>query len=410
MKKLVKVLAVLVLAGLLLVGGIGIINQKFLPDHLYLYTGDQFEYRDGLLTLKVPSKNLTPASTQPGGSYNAKLYLFNLIPLKSVRVDTVDQIRLIPGGMTFGVKMFTSGVVVVALGDVYTAGGRICPARNAGLELGDIITEVDGHAVTGNEDLAAIVMQSDGRTLRVSFIRDGMKLVTNLTPANARDGTGFKAGMYVRDSTAGIGTVTYINEQTGIMAGLGHAVTDSDTGVIMPVGSGELVPVEVTGIVKGQVGMPGELKGNFGMKTPIASLDYNCETGIFGHINYSFYDGEALPVAFKQDVKLGKALLLCTLDDGGPRYYEIQIESANLSEGTLTKNMVIRITDPDLLARTGGIVQGMSGSPIIQNGQFVGALTHVFVNDPTKGYGVFIENMLFNEKYAVAEWNNREAA
>lgn len=401
-KRVIKAVSVILVFCLLAYGGLRILDDSYLPDSIYLYEGEEFEYSNGLLTLKTDSKKLSEVSTKPGGSYNAQLYLFDLIPLKTVRVSTIERIYLIPGGMPFGIKMFTAGVIVVGMGDIYTTGGKVCPAKDSGLELGDVVVSVDGKAVTGNDDLASIVSQSEGRVLLIVYTRDGVKSTTKLTPANARDGTGFKAGMWVRDSSAGIGTITYINPASNMMAGLGHGVTDSDTGVVLPVKNGELVPVTLTGIVKGQVGKPGELKGEFGVKTPIAALDYNCDAGVFGTVSHIFYDAEPLPVAFKQDIKVGKALLLCTIDDEGPRYYEVKIESTNLSDGTPTKNLVVKITDPELLAKTGGIVQGMSGSTIVQNGRIIGALTHVFVNDPTRGYGIFIENMLYYEKYAAS--------
>jgi len=389
-----------------LFGGFNLLEDNWLPDNIRIVAGETFSYGNGLLTLKTKGVDLTEASMIQGSSYNATLYLFDLIPLKTVRVQTSERLYLIPGGTPFGIKMFTEGVVVVGLGDVYTAGGKVCPGRDAGLQLGDIILSIDGRNVSGNDDVASIVMKSEGQPLKIRYVRSGVERTTRLTPANARDGTGFKAGIWVRDSSAGIGTLTYINLETGMVAGLGHGVTDTDTGIILPVRSGELVPVEITAIEKGQVGAPGELKGSFGIKTPIATLSLNCEAGVFGSIRYPFYgDVEPLPVAFKQDVLIGKALVLCTIDDQGPKYYDITIESANLSDSNQTKNLVVRITDEELLARTGGIVQGMSGSPIVQNGRIIGALTHVFVNDPTKGYGIFIENMLTNEQAAVRAGN-----
>jgi stage IV sporulation protein B len=411
MKKWIKKTAVLALLATLLWSGVSVAGEGYLPANIYLYEGEEFSYGQGLLTLRTRKTELTEVSTRPGGSYNATLYLFDLIPLKAVRVSTMKRMYLIPGGMAFGVKMFTSGVIVVGMGDIYTAGGKVCPAREAGLELGDVIITIDGRTVEGNDGLASIVHQSGGRALSVVYTRDGERRSTKLTPANSRDGTGFKAGMWVRDSTAGIGTVTYINEETGMMAGLGHGVRDSDTGIEMPVKSGELVPVDITGVVKGQVGAPGELRsGDFGRNSPIATLEYNCESGVFGRVVREFYSADPLPVAFKQDVKVGGALLLCTVDGEGPKYYEIEIESANLSDASPTQNLVVRITDPELLDKTGGIVQGMSGSTIVQNGRIIGALTHVFVHDPTKGYGIFIENMLYNEKYAASLKTNAKVA
>ena len=198
----------------------------------------------------------------------------------------------------------------------------------------------------------------------------------------------------MRDSTAGIGTVTFYNPTNSAFAGLGHGICDIDTAEIMPLGSGDIVPVTISGVVKGEKGKAGELRGYFSSDVPVGSLEANVEAGVYGTLNSAPVNREALKVAMKQEVKTGPAKVLTTIDGGEPRYYDIQIESVNYKNHAMSKNLVICVTDPDLLAKTGGIVQGMSGSPIIQDGMLVGAVTHVFVNDPTKGYGIFAENMM----------------
>ncbi len=406
---MIKVLRTLLI--LLVIGALGYacfvaIDDMYLPDRVFLEEGGSFVYGQGLLTVRADEKILTEASTKPGGSYNGKLYLFDAVPIKTVRVITVDETYLIPGGMTFGVKMFTSGVIVVGMGDIYTAGGSVCPAKDAGLELGDIIESIDGVKVESNENLASLISSGGGQAVNVIYRRAGVRWTTKLTPANAKDGTGYKAGLWVRDSSAGIGTVTYLNPETEMMAGLGHGVTDADTGTVLPVGSGEVVTVTVTGVTKGQIGYPGELKGTFDTRAPFATLLYNCEAGIFAELNREVTAADPIQIGLKQEVRTGPAFVLCTVDKAGPKYYEIEIESVNLSDASPTKNLVVKITDKELLGKTGGIVQGMSGSPIIQNGKIIGAMTHVFVNDPTKGYGIFIENMLYYEKLAANLKNN----
>ncbi|MEG0832484.1 MAG: SpoIVB peptidase [Oscillospiraceae bacterium] len=376
-----------------------LVDENCLPDKIYMRENEKFCFAQGLLTIKAEKKELTEVSTSAGGSYNATLWLLDMIPLKTVRVSTIGEMRVIPGGMPFGIKMFTRGVVVVGFGEIYTAAGAQCPARDAGLELGDIIITVGGKNVSGNDDLYSVVSASKGRTLEILYRRGGVEKKAFLNPLMARDNSGYKAGMWVRDSTAGIGTVTYINERTHVVAGLGHGVTDVDTGVIMPVDSGELVSVQISGAVKGQAGAPGELSGMFVVNRPIATLERNCETGVYGKLLMNFYSGDALLVGLKQEIHEGPAFVLVTVDGNGPRYYDANIERINISDGAPTKNLVIKITDDALIQRTGGIVQGMSGSPIIQNGKIIGAITHVFVNEPTKGYGIFIENMLANEQY-----------
>ncbi|MEG0750953.1 MAG: SpoIVB peptidase [Oscillospiraceae bacterium] len=392
--RIVSVIAVFVFAIFVAYAAAG---ELFLPDRVCVATGDEFAFGRGLLTIKTKSGTYAEVAAGKIGSYNATLYLFDLLPLKTVRVSRGEKVYLVPGGMTFGVKMFTAGVVVVGLADVRGASGSSCPAREAGIELGDVVLSVDDTKIKGNDDLCAIVEASDGRSLKVEFTRDDVRKTVYLNPICAKNGTGYKAGMWVRDSSAGVGTITYINEKSGVVAGLGHGVTDSDTGVVMPLASGEIVPVTITGVTRGQAGAAGELKGMFEQSNPYATLEYNCASGVYGAVTRPFYVGGALPVAYKQDIEVGPARVLCTVDGGPPAYYEATIDSINLSDAHPSKNIVIRITDEKLIEKTGGIVQGMSGSPIIQNGCVVGAITHVFVNDPTKGYGVFIENMLANE-------------
>ncbi len=206
--------------------------------------------------------------------------------------------------------------------------------------------------------------------------------------------------MWIRDSSAGIGTLTLYQPTTDVVAGLGHAICDVDTGEILPISSGDLVWANITGVIKGQSGAPGELIGEFTNKH-IGKVMINCEAGIYGIADKAPINAKSYPVAMRQEVRDGKATILCTVNGTEPKEYEIMIEKVNLSDSGTTKNMVIRVTDPELLEVTGGIVQGMSGSPILQDGKLVGAITHVFVNQPTRGYGIFAENMMdFAKKLA----------
>ncbi|MEG0913880.1 MAG: SpoIVB peptidase [Oscillospiraceae bacterium] len=411
MTRVMKTVLTVVLIMSVLACGFFYFRKNYLPDIICVREKENFSFGQGLLTVKADGKKLAAASTSAGTSRNGTLYLFDMIPLKTVRIQTVDDKRLIPCGICFGIKMFTAGVVVVGTSDIYTLGGSVNPAAQAGIEAGDIILTIDGAFVSSNEDIMAIVSSSEGRTLSIQYVRDGASKSTKLTPANAKNGNGFKAGMWVRDSSAGIGTVTYYNESSEIIAGLGHGVTDSDTGLVLPVSSGELVRVSITGVEKGKTGSPGELKGIFDSSKPFANLLFNSECGIFAkRTDDSFGLGASMPVALKQEIRMGSCKVLCAANGDEPAYYDAQIESINLSDENPSKNMIVRITDEKLIKITGGIVQGMSGSPIVQNGKIIGALTHVFVNEPTKGYGIFIENMLYNEQYALLRKNNADAA
>lgn len=398
MKRFIKTVITLTFAFSALFGGYSYIDEHYLPDTVSVFEGEEFSCAQGLLTARAKRGETTPASAGENNEYTATLRLFDMIPLKTATVNVVERVSLEPGGTPFGVKLFTEGVVVIGFGDVATAHGSVCPAREAGIEKGDIVITVDGKRVTGNADLSSIVASSEGGRLEITLTRDGEKRTIYVSPANAKDGSGFKIGMWVRDSSAGIGTLTYYNPETDTVAGLGHGVTDADAEIVLPVQKGELVAVTVTGVDKGQVGAPGELKGSFHNERPFASLCYNCPSGVFGRVTAERESPTLLPIALKQEIVRGEAQILCTVEGDEPKYYSAEILSVNLSEKALTQNIVLKVTDRELLEKTGGIVQGMSGSPIIQNGRIVGAVTHVFVNDPTRGYGIFIENMLYCER------------
>ncbi|MBQ8959747.1 MAG: SpoIVB peptidase [Ruminococcus sp.] len=330
-----------------------------------------------------------PASGQ------ATLALFGAIPVKNVEIHRAQAPVLTAGGEPFGIKLLMEGVMVTGLGDVEPPGGSgSCPAAEAGVEVGDVIKRAGGLPVSSNAELQRIISSSGGREVSLEIDRGGAQLTASLRPVMS--GEGWRGGMWVRDSIAGIGTVTFIDRSTGAFAGLGHPICDSDTGGLVPLQSGEAVPVEITEAQKGERGLPGELRGKFGSSGPMGVLTENCHSGIYGTLTKASSEGltgEEYKLAYRQEVTKGEAFIRTTVSGTEPRLYSAQIESVDYSDSASPKNMVIRITDRELLEATGGIVQGMSGSPIIQNGKLVGAVTHVFVADPTRGYGIFAETM-----------------
>lgn len=329
-----------------------------------------------------------------GASQTVTVRLFGIIPVTQTHVSVTDRKYVSAGGMLFGIKLFTEGVMVVDTGSVETEAGTVSPAADAGIQKGDIILSVDGQSVSSNESLAAVLAE-DSAPVSISFRREEKLCRTILTPAKSKIDGSYKGGLWVRDSTAGLGTITYYDAKTGAFAGLGHGISDSDTGQLMPLSDGQICRVRLNGIIKGQSGAPGELSGSFASNEVYGSLYKNGETGVFGELHSDFLTPqEAIPVLNKQEVKTGDAIIRCTLDDGGIKEYKIRIDKIDLNEQAITKNLVLTVTDPELLEKTGGIVQGMSGSPILQDGKLVGAVTHVFVSNPTKGYGIFAENML----------------
>ena len=229
--------------------------------------------------------------------------------------------------------------------------------------------------------------------MSVSLKRQSKPMKITIKPAYSLAESSYKAGMWVRDSSAGIGTITFYDPQTGMFGGLGHPVCDVDTGEIIPLHSGQVVAVNINGVNKGKSGQPGELIGSFVSNFSIGSILVNNQSGLFGELDYPPNQSSPIPLGYRQDIQEGHATILTTVKGSAPKEYDIEIEKVDLNGSENSKNMVIKITDSELLAKTGGIVQGMSGSPIIQNGKLIGAVTHVFVNDPTKGYGVFADTM-----------------
>ncbi len=299
---------------------------------------------------------------------------------------------LIAGGIPFGVKLHTDGVLVVNVCDVRcgTAGKR--PAMDAGLKKGDMIISINGEKIQSGAQVCRICGESDGKPLKITVMRAGKVKTLTVTPEKNSEGE-YKLGMWIKDSAAGIGTVTFIDPKTLIFGGLGHGICEASSGELLPISYGSVENVILSGINTGKAGAPGELKGYFtGDKT--GKLIKNTMSGIYGafgampqEVKDSLY-----PVGSKSDIHEGKAYILCTVDDGGRKSYEIEISAIN--QGAQSKNFTVTVTDEALISATGGIVQGMSGSPIIQDGKLVGAVTHVLIGDPRSGYGIFIENML----------------
>ncbi len=317
-------------------------------------------------------------------------------PMRAVSSDFKD-VKLYVGGMPFGVKFMTEGVVVTGFADIKTNSGKVCPASEAGLRQNDILLKADGETLADAATLSDIAEKSNGKPIELVFKRDSKEQSTTLTPAYSTEEGKYKTGMFVRDSGAGIGTVTYIMPNTLSFGGLGHGICDGDTGKLLPIGRGSVVGVTINGVKKGISGTPGEVHGYFSSgKT--GTLLKNTECGVFGafaSLPDTLKSAQPVAIGTRNTLKAGKAYILSTLDGTAPVKYEIEISDIRVNS-TSNKCFTVKVTDPALLEKSGGIVQGMSGSPIIQNGKLVGAVTHVLINDPTTGYGIFIENMLAN--------------
>lgn len=364
-----------------------------LPDSFYVSTGSPLKLST---KFSIEAEKNGAAAAFAGeispAVETANLRLFGVIPVKNVELHTVETPILVPGGNPFGIKLLMDGVMVVGTGEVKTSEGMTCPAAECGIETGNVILSLKGKKILSNNDIAEIVSVSKGKPMEIVYSDGYEEKVSFITPAYSLPDCCYKAGLWVRDSTAGIGTVTFYEPETGRFGGLGHPVCDTDTGEMIPISSGEAAEVEITGVIKGTAGEPGELRGRFSSHKTSGIISANNKYGIFGELFSGIPEAQAIPMALKQEVKTGKAHIITTIDNSGPQEFEIEIEKVDCCN-TGTKNMTIKVTDQSLIEKTGGIVQGMSGSPIIQDGKLVGAVTHVFVSDSQKGYGIFAENM-----------------
>lgn len=329
-------------------------------------------------------------------SYRAELRLFGIIPFKTVQIEVIDESMVYPAGLPIGIYVKTPGVLVIGTGDfIDEQGNPAMPAEHV-LRVGDYILTVNGTPVTGKSDFVSRVAQSGGEVLVMTIERGGEQFDVAVRPVRDQDRE-YKIGIWIKDSAQGIGTLTYVDAD-GEFGALGHGVSDSDIGVMLELGEGALYRTDIIGITKGKRGVPGELTGiiRYTDSNCLGSVTENSASGIHGEVNRKLMEqiaADPVEIGLKQEVSIGPAQIYCNID-GEARYYDIEIVDLDYDSQNINKGITIQVTDRRLIALTGGIVQGMSGSPIIQNGRLVGAVTHVLVNDATRGYGIFIEEML----------------
>ena len=333
------------------------------------------------------------------GNINIQLKLLGFIPVKNYKVQVVERPELIPGGNSIGVSLNTKGVLIVAVTDLIDSNGqKQSPAREAGLKVGDSILEINQVKISDANHLVKILNENEFDEVNLLIKRNKAEFNVKLKPIKSIQDNTFRLGVWVRDKTSGIGTLTYYNKENNKFGALGHGIIDKDTGKLMPVEKGKIMNSKISKIQEGKKGIPGEIRGAFyEAKDVIGDIERNTDYGIFGSIDSEYLEDlltKSIPIAFKEEVVEGKAKILTTIDENKIEEFDIEILKVQSQLKPDQKSMIVKITDKKLLDKTGGIVQGMSGSPIIQNEKLIGAITHVFVNDPTKGYGVYIEWML----------------
>lgn len=332
------------------------------------------------------------------GQAEMEVKMLGFIPVKTIEVRSIPSQKVLVCGFPIGIRLKTSGVMIINVsGVILDDGNKVSPAEKAGLLAGDIIVKAGGKTIESIRDLISVIENSKGNAIPITYIRQNARYDTSVQPIRSAEDTQYRIGIWVRDSSAGIGTLTFVDPESKVYGALGHGISDIDTGSLLQVGSGQLMKSNIKSIKKGVKGTPGELEGDFLNKNQvIGDIELNCDFGVYGRLDDKFFhpSGRPMSIGSHSMVHVGKASILACIRDDIVEEFDIEIQKIAKWDLGSTKNMVIRITDSRLLQATGGIVQGMSGSPILQDGRLIGAVTHVFINDPERGYGVFIESML----------------
>ena len=337
--------------------------------------------------------NINKAKINETGKIELSLNLFNLFKIKDIDVNVIPKTTVVPIGKAIGMKLYTDGVLVVGLSEI--EGKK--PYENSGIKEGDRIIEINQNQIDTTEELMEEVNKSNGQNISIKYMRDEKTITTSIQPVKNSENQ-YKLGLWVRDAAAGVGTLTFYEPSSGMFGTLGHGILDIDTSDLIKIANGELVTTNILSITKGEKGQPGEIRGTIEAGYTIGQISKNTNFGVFGKITNlaqaNISNLEAIELSSRDELKTGKAQIICELENGKTQYYDIEIQKIFLNNNQNNKSMLIKVTDQELIEKTGGIIQGMSGAPIIQNGKFVGAVTHVLVNDPTMGYGVFADIML----------------
>ena len=391
----------------LLIIYIYIVSIQSIPDNITIFQGESISLKTIFgLKANLTEKNEvieTLASNQTNiinttGKKTVKLSLFENIFLKDINIDVLPKTTVIPIGSIAGIKLYTSGVLVVGMSEIQGIDNKkYKPYENSGIEEGDTIISINNSKVETTEQLVEKVNECNGQLVTIKYIHDQKATECSIKPVQTAK-KDYKLGLWVRDSAAGVGTVTFYEPSTQSFGALGHGITDIDTEQLIDISSGEFVTTKILNVVKGKSGTPGRIQGTIENQKNIGTIYKNTRFGIYGKIenlsSLNIDTSKEMKLALRDEIKLGKAKIMCSLENGKIEEYEIEIEKIYKENNYDNKSMLIRITDEKLLEKTGGIIQGMSGSPIIQNGKFVGAVTHVLVNNPQEGYAVFGDIML----------------
>ena len=383
-------------------------NITSIPDSVILFEDDELSL-ETIAGVKIQEKSndAIEASTKLNDDKvsnnsldNKKEYNLSLlgVNLKTITANIIPETRVVPLGDLVGLKLYTKGVLVVGISEIKGEDNKnYKPYEEAGIEQGDSIIKINDENIESTEDLLECVSKTNGKTMSVTYIKDGEEIEKTITPVKTSKNT-YKLGIWVRDAGAGVGTLSFYDETTNTIASLGHGIQDVDTEEMLDISSGEFVTAEIINVKKGEENNPGRIEGTIEDSKNLGTVYSNTRFGVYGKINnkneLNIDTSKAIKVALRNEIKEGDAKIICTLEDGKKEEYNVRIQKIFKNNNENNKSMIVKVTDERLLEKTGGIIQGMSGSPIIQNGKMIGALTHVLVSDPTMGYGVFADLML----------------
>ena len=384
-----------------------------IPDNIILFKEEELNINTifgiSVKTLEVSSNDINGIQNDETVQASSENYInreetinvgINLfgIKVKEVSVNVIEDIEVIPLGGLIGMKLYTNGVLVVGMSEIYGEDNQVYkPYENTGIKEGDTITKINDEEIISTDDMMKIINNSKGKEIRVTYIHNNKTLETNITPIET-DKNNYKVGLWVRDTAAGVGTATFYDKNTGKVAMLGHGILDVDTEELIDISDGKITNTSVVSIVKGENGKTGRIQGIVEGQKDIGTISKNTYYGVYGKIDnineLKANSSEATKIALRNEIEIGEATILCALDNGKIQEYKVEIEKIYLNNNSNNKSMLLKVTDEELLEKTGGIIQGMSGSPIIQNGKLIGALTHVLVQNPKQGYAVFADIMV----------------
>lgn len=371
-------------------------NITLIPSNIILLQGEEFKLKK---SFGVETIETAITSNSNYNISNVEVKLFGKLPVKNVSVTTIENAKVVPIGKIIGLKLYTNGVLIVGMSEIEDENNILSkPYENSDIKEGDTILKINEKEIEDIENLKDIVNNSNGKKLELTLLREGSIVTSNITPIQTKNNE-YKLGLWVKDAATGVGTMTFYEPESKVYAVLGHGITDSDTDSLINIDSGELVTSRIISIKKGEVDEPGEIKGTILNQQTIGEVIKNTQFGIYGRLNnltsLNIDTSKEIDVALRDEIELGEAKVLCAVDNSNvAKEYSIEIEKIYIDNDFNNKSMLIKVTDEELLEKTGGIIRGLSGAPILQNGKFIGAITNVLVSNPEIGYAIFGDLMV----------------